>query len=165
VRSELSQLQLQTTDLAKDLRDLSHELHQGALEHVGLPEALRERCEQMSRDSGIQIELEVADGWKEVPDDIKLCLYRVAQEALHNVAKHAHAKLGCVAIAHQKDQVVMRISDDGLGFATRGPTESQGIGLLSMRERVRMLGGSFEVKSTPDAGTIAVVTIPTGGQH
>ena len=165
VRSELSQLQLQTTDLAKDLRDLSHELHQGALEHVGLPEALRERCEQISRDSGIQIELEVADGWKEVPDDIKLCLYRVAQEALHNVAKHAHAKLGCVAIAHQKDQVVMRISDDGLGFATRGPTESQGIGLLSMRERVRMLGGSFEVKSTPDAGTIAVVTIPTGGQH
>jgi len=165
VRSELSQLQLQTTDLAKDLRDLSHELHQGALEHVGLPEALRERCEQMSRDSGIKIELEVADGWKEVPDDIKLCLYRVAQEALHNVAKHAHANLGCVAIAHQKDQVVMRISDDGLGFATRGPTEPQGIGLLSMRERVRMLGGSFEVKSTPDAGTIAVVTIPTGGQH
>jgi signal transduction histidine kinase len=162
VKSELSRLQLQTTGLAKDLRDLSHELHQGALEHVGLPDALRERCDQISRESDIQIKLEVADGWTEVADDIKLCLYRVAQEALHNIAKHAHAKMGCVAIAHRNDQAVMRISDNGLGFATHGPTGQQGIGLLSMRERVRMLGGSFEVKSAPNTGTIATVTIPTG---
>jgi two-component system sensor histidine kinase UhpB len=165
LRSELSRLQLQTTGLAKDLRDLSHELHQGALEHVGLPDALRETCDQISRESDIQIKFEVADGWTEVADDIKLCLYRVAQEALHNIAKHAHAKMGCVAIAHQNGQVVMRVSDNGLGFATHGPTGQQGIGLLSMRERVRMLGGSFEVKSAPNTGTIATVTIPTGGKH
>jgi signal transduction histidine kinase len=165
VRSELSRLQLQTTDLAKDLRDLSHELHQGALEHVGLPDALRERCDQISRESGVQINFQVADGWTEVSDDIKLCLYRVAQEALHNIAKHAHAKMARVAIAHQKGQVVMRVSDNGLGFATNGSTAQQGIGLLSMRERVRMLGGSFEVKSAPNTGTIATVTIPTGGKH
>jgi signal transduction histidine kinase len=165
VRSELSRLQLQTTGLAKDLRDLSHELYQGALEHVGLPDALRERCDQISRESDIQIKLEVADGWTEVVDDIKLCLYRVAQEALQNIAKHAHAKMACVAIARQSGQVVMRISDNGLGFATHGPTGQQGIGLLSMRERVRMLGGSFEVKSAPNTGTITTVTIPTGGKQ
>jgi two-component system sensor histidine kinase UhpB len=167
VRSELSGLQLQTTGLAKDLRDLSHELHQGALEHAGLPDALRERCDQISRESSIQIKLEVADGWTEVADDIKLCLYRVAQEALHNIAKHAHAKMGCIAIAHQNGRVMMRISDNGLGFATQVPTGQQGIGLLSMRERVRVrvLGGSFEVKSAPNTGTIATVTIPTGGKH
>jgi signal transduction histidine kinase len=165
VRSELSGLQLQTTGLAKDLRDLSHELHQGGLEHAGLLDTLRERCGQISRESDIQIELEVADGWKEVADDIKLCLYRVAQEALRNVAKHSHAKAGRVAIAHQNGQVVMRISDNGLGFATHGPTGQQGIGLLSMRERVRMFGGSFDVKSAPNTGTIATVTIPTGGKH
>jgi signal transduction histidine kinase len=165
VRSELSGLQLQTMGLAKDLRDLSHELHQGALEHVGLPDALRERCDQISRESDIQIKFEVADGWTEVADDIKLCLYRVAQEALHNIAKHAHAKMGRIAIAHQNGRVVMRISDNGVGFATHGPTGQQGIGLLSMRERVRMLGGSFEVKSAPNTGTIATVTLPTGGKH
>jgi signal transduction histidine kinase len=165
VRSELSGLQLQATGLAKDLRDLSHELHQGALEHVGLPDALRERCDQISRESDIQIKLEVADGWTEVADDIKLCLYRVAQEALHNIAKHAHAKMAWVAIARQNGQVVMRVSDNGLGFATHGPTEQQGIGLLSMRERVRMLGGSFELKSAPNAGTITTVILPTGGKH
>jgi signal transduction histidine kinase len=144
---------------------LSHELHQGALEHVGLPEALRERCDQINGESDTQIKLDVADGWTEVADDIKLCLYRVAQEALHNIAKHAHAKIGCVAIAHQNGQVVMRISDNGLGFAANGPTAQQGIGLLSMRERVRMVGGSFEVKSAPNTGTITTVTIPTGGKH
>jgi signal transduction histidine kinase len=165
LKSELTQLQQQTTNLAEELRDLSHELHQGALEHVGLPEALRERCDQINGESDTQIKLEVADGWTEVADDIKLCLYRVAQEALHNIAKHAHAKVGSVAIAHQNGQVVMRISDNGLGFATRGPTGDQGIGLLSMRERVRMLGGSFEVTSAPNAGTIATATIPTGGKH
>jgi signal transduction histidine kinase len=165
LRSELTQLQQQTTGLAEELRDLSHELHQGALEHVGLPEALRERCDQINGQSDTQVKLEVADGWTEVADDIKLCLYRVAQEALHNIAKHAQAKMGCVAIAHQNGQVVMRISDNGLGFATHGPAGQQGIGLLSMRERVRMLGGSFEVKSERNTGTIATVTIPTGGKH
>jgi signal transduction histidine kinase len=165
VSSELSRLQLQATGLAKDLRDLSHEFHQGALEHVGLPDALRERCDQISRESDIQIKLEVADGWTEVADDIKLCLYRVAQEALHNIAKHARAKMGCVALARQNGQVVMKISDNGLGFATHGATGQQGIGLLSMRERVRMLGGSFEVTSAPSTGTIATATIPTGGKH
>jgi two-component system sensor histidine kinase UhpB len=83
-------------------------------------------------------------------------------EVSFRIAKHAHAKMGCVAIAHRNDQAVMRISDNGLGFATHGPTGQQGIGLLSMRERVRMLGGSFEVKSAPNTGTIATVTIPTG---
>jgi two-component system sensor histidine kinase UhpB len=165
VRSELTRLQQQMTGLAKELRELSHEWHQGALEHVGLPDALRERCDQIRRESDIQIRFEVADGWTEVADDIKLCLYRVAQAALHNIAEHAHAKMGRVAIAHQNGRVVMRVSDNGLGFATGFPTGQQGIGLLSMRERVRMLGGSFEVNSVPNRGTIVTATIPTGGKH
>jgi signal transduction histidine kinase len=165
MRSELSRLQQQTMGVAEDLRVLSHELHQGAIEHVGLPEALRARCEEVNGEAGTRIQFEVADGWTEVADDIKLCLYRVAQEALRNIAKHAHAKMGRVAIAHRNDQVVMRISDDGLGFAAHAPIGQHGIGLLSMRERVRMLGGSFEVKSAPNNGTVATVTIPTGGRH
>jgi signal transduction histidine kinase len=89
----------------------------------------------------------------------------VAQAALQNIAEHAHAKMGSVAIAHQNGQVAMRVSDNGLGFATRFPTGQQGIGLLSMRERVRILGGSLEVKSVPNTGTIVTATIPTGGKH
>lgn len=166
VGSELAQLQANTTCLAKDLRDLSHDLHQGALEQIGLPEALRDRCEQISRESNATITFEVAEGWIEVPDTVKLCLYRVAQEALRNIAKHANAKTGRVTIAHHNGQVRMTISDDGLGFlATDGPNGRQGIGLLSMRERVRMLGGRFEVNSTPNRGTVATIAIPTGDKH
>ncbi|WP_375788413.1 histidine kinase [Bradyrhizobium sp. Pha-3] len=161
VRRELSRLQQQTVNLAGDLRDLSHELHQGVLDHVALPEALRERCDEISATSGTQMWLEVPDRWLEVKDDVKLCLYRVAQEALRNIAKHAHAKTGRISLARFNGHVVMSISDDGLGFKTNGAIDQRGIGLLSMRERVRMLGGRLEVTSSPNAGTVATVTIPT----
>jgi signal transduction histidine kinase len=162
VRRELSRLQQRTVTLATDLRDLSHELHQGMLDHVALPEALRERCEEINATSGIQMRLEVPDRWLEVKDDIKLCLYRVAQEALRNITKHAHAKTGRISLARVNGDVVMSISDDGLGFKTNGAINQRGIGLLSIRERVRMLGGRLEVTSSPNAGTVATVTIPTG---
>jgi signal transduction histidine kinase len=166
VGNELAHLQAKTTCLAKDLRDLSHDLHQGAIEHISLPEALRERCEQINQESNIRLKFEVAEGWIEVPDNIKLCLYRVAQEALRNIAKHANAKTGVVTIAHENGQVRMTISDDGLGFVTtKDPIGRQGIGLLSMRERVRMLGGSFDVSSTLNCGTVATIAIPTGDKH
>lgn len=164
VRSELSGLQQQVVGLAKDLRDLSHELHPGALEHVGLLEALRGRCEEINGDSGTRVDVEVADGWSKVTDDIELCLYRVAQEALRNITKHAHARTVRISLARRNGQVVMRIADDGRGFQEDGSNGQHGIGLLSMRERVRMLEGRFEVESS-SLGTVATVVIPTGEKH
>jgi signal transduction histidine kinase len=163
-RSELSGLQQQVVGLAKDLRDLSHELHPGALEHVGLLEALRSRCEEINGGSGIRVDVKVADGWSEVANDIELCLYRVAQEALRNITKHAHATTAHISLARRNGQVVMRITDDGRGFQKNGTNGQHGIGLLSMRERVRMLEGSFEVESS-SRGTVATVVIPTGERH
>lgn len=164
VRNEVSGLQQQVMGLAKDMRDLSHELHPGALRHVGLLEALRGRCAEMNGELDTRMEVEVADGWSEVADDIELCLYRVAQESLRNIAKHAHANRGRIWLAHQNGQVVMRIADDGRGFQATGSNGQQGIGLLSMRERVRMLKGSFEVESS-SIGTVATVVIPTGERN
>ncbi|WP_167481026.1 histidine kinase [Mesorhizobium waimense] len=163
-RNELSGLQQQVVGLAKDLRDLSHELHPGALEHVGLLEALRGRCAEINGESGTRVDVEVADGWSEVADDIELCLYRVAQEALRNITKHAHARTVRIWLARRNGQVMMRITDDGRGFQENGSDGQHGIGLLSMRERVRMLEGSFEVESS-SRGTVATVVIPTGERH
>ena len=163
-RSELSGLQQQVVGLAKDLRDLSHELHPGAIEHVGFLEALRGRCEEINRQPGPKVDVEVADGWPEVADDIELCLYRVAQEALRNITKHAQARTARISLACRNGQVVMRITDDGRGFQENGSSGHLGIGLLSMRERVRMLEGSFEVESS-SGGTVATVIIPTGERH
>jgi signal transduction histidine kinase len=160
-RNELSGLQQQTMGLAKDLRDLSHDLHPGALGHVGLVEALRGRCEEINGESDTRVEVEVAEGWSDVPADVELCLYRVAQEALRNITKHAHAKTARIALARQNGPVEMRIADDGRGMPANGSNGQHGIGLLSMRERVRMLGGSFEMESS-SAGTVATVIIPVG---
>ena len=104
-RSELAGLQQQVVGLAKDLRDLSHELHPGAIEHVGFLEALRGRCEEINRQPGLTVDVEVADGWPEVADDIELCLYRVAQEALRNITKHAQAKTARISLACRNGQV------------------------------------------------------------
>ncbi|MCP3469505.1 histidine kinase [Bradyrhizobium sp. CCGUVB1N3] len=164
-RAELARLQRMTVDLAEDMRDLSHGLHQGVLEHAGLPEALRERCEEITRGSNTSIDLDVAEGCTEVRDDVKLCLYRVAQEALRNIAKHAHARTGRISVAREDGQIVMKIADDGEGFDANASGSQCGLGLLSMRERVRMLGGTFEIKSAPQAGTIATICIPAGGSH
>lgn len=162
--SELSGLQQQVVGLAKDLRDLSHELHPGALEHVGFLEALQGRCDEINRESDTKVDVEVADGWLEAADDIELCLYRVAQEALRNITKHAHARTARISLACRNGQVVMRITDDGRGFQENGASGHFGIGLLSMRERVRMLEGSFEVESS-SGGTVATVVIPAGERH
>jgi signal transduction histidine kinase/ABC-type uncharacterized transport system substrate-binding protein len=163
VQDELSALQKQTMALATDLRNLSHELHPGALEHVGLIEALRGRCEEVSIESQINVRLEVADGWSDVADDIALCLYRVTQEALRNIVKHAQARTAIVSLARLDGLVTMQITDDGHGFEANGSAEHHGLGLLSIGERVRMLGGSFGVQSSRSAGTVATVRLPVGG--
>jgi signal transduction histidine kinase len=162
VRDELSQLQQQTLSLSKDLRNLSHELHPGALEHVGLIEALRGRCDAVSAEPGIPVRLDVDDGWADVSDDVARCLYRVAQEGLRNIVKHAHATRAQLSLARRDGQVVMRIHDDGRGFEPGAASERRGLGLVSMGERVRMLGGQLEVQASPNAGTILVVTLPAG---
>lgn len=159
---ELSGVQQETMSLSKDLRDLSHELHPGALEHVGLLEALRTRCEELSLESSFTARVDVADGWSEVPYDIAVCLYRVAQEALRNVTKHAGATTVRISLAHQNGHVVMRVTDDGRGFDDHGTAGHRGLGLVSMGERVRMLGGMFEVKAAQNTGTVVVATLPIG---
>jgi len=165
VRDELSELQHKAVDLAKGLRDLSHQLHPGVLQHVGLAEALRTRCEEISVRSNINLELEVANDWSEVTDEVALCLYRVAQEALQNIVKHSNATSGRISLARHDGRVVMRVADEGRGLAAGPSNGHQGIGLISMRERVQMLGGSFEMRSSANAGTVAVVSIPTGEQR
>jgi two-component system sensor histidine kinase UhpB len=161
LRSELSDLQQTAVDLAKDLRNLSHELHPRELQQVGLREALRARCEELDVEANVKVELDVGNEWSEPPDPITVCLYRVAQEALHNIAKHANARTGRISLARHGGEVVMRIVDDGRGFESDAPEGQHGIGLQSMRERVRMLGGSFRVQSSKGSGTVATVRIPT----
>ena len=161
---EVSALPQQTTRLSTDLRHLSHDLHPGALEHLGLLEALRGRWEEIRAETGVEVRLDVSEDWTEVPDVVGLCLYRVAQEALRNVTQHAQARSARVSLAREEGRVVMYVSDDGRGFEQTAARPS-GLGLVSLGERVRMLGGALEVSTQQAAGTTLAVRLPVGERH
>jgi len=116
LRRDLATLQEQAAQASSDLRHLSHDLHPGALEHMGLSDALRARCAEFTEEAGVRARLIASEDWNDPTDAIALCLYRVAQEALRNVAQHAHASHATVSLERLNSHVRMRVSDDGRGF-------------------------------------------------
>jgi len=164
-RQSLSNLEQQSTQLSSDLRRLSHELHPGALEHLGLLEALRERCDDFTHESGVPVRLDVSDAWRDVSGTLALCLYRIAQEALRNVATHAKAHNVTISLEQLNGHVIMHVADDGCGFDPAAKAGRQGLGLVSLNERVHMLGGALDVTAARGAGTRIAVTLPTGESH
>jgi signal transduction histidine kinase len=164
-RRSLSDLEQHSTQLSSDLRRLSHELHPGALEHLGFLEALRERCDDFSQESGVSVRLDVSDAWRDVSGTLALCLYRIAQEALRNVATHANAKNVSISLEQLNGHVTMHVADDGCGFDPTAKGRRVGLGLVSLNERVHMLGGALDVTAARGAGTRIAVTLPMGESY
>ena len=164
-RQSLADLERQSMQLSADLRHLSHELHPGAIEHLGLLEALRERCDDFSQESGVTVRLEISEAWRDVSDALALCLYRIVQEALRNVATHARARNVTVTLDQLDGHLMMQVTDDGCGFDPTAPSRRSGLGLVSLGERVRMLGGALDVTAAPGAGTRVAVRLPTRESH
>jgi PAS domain S-box-containing protein len=150
----------QVSELATDIHHMSHELHSSKLQHLGLKTALRDLCEKISQKHHIRCELHTESLEKELPSDISLCLFRVTQEGLNNVIKHSHATEVFVDVIQIHGKILLTIKDHGVGFDTS--TQYSGIGLTSMRERLRLVGGTFLVKSAPNEGTeiIGEVSVP-----
>ncbi|HEU4387180.1 MAG TPA: ABC transporter substrate binding protein, partial [Blastocatellia bacterium] len=159
IRSELIKLEDRTTGLSERIRRLSHEVHSSTLEHVGLAEAVKLLCSELMEQKGIAVSLNLDGCDKALRSDVALCLYRVSQESLRNIARHSGAKSAQLTLVRNGDSVELCIMDQGAGFDL---TESRGggLGLVSMEERVRLLGGSLEVKSQPGAGAELKVRIP-----
>src|SRR6185503_19394922 len=109
-RQSLSDLEQQSTQLSADLLHLSHELHPGALEHLGLLEALRERCDDFRQECDASVRLDVSETWRDVSGALGLCLYRVAQESLRNVATHAKARHVTISLEQLDGQVMMHVA-------------------------------------------------------
>lgn len=161
-KEALSALEQQTSQLSTDLRHLSHELHPSALEHLGLLEALRDRCDEFGEQNGVAVRFDVSESWREVSSAIALCIYRVVQEALRNVATHARARTVTVSLDRRDGRLLMQVIDDGCGFDAEGPKPRTGLGLVSLAERVRVLGGELAVSAAPGAGTRIAVNLPAG---
>jgi len=149
-----------TKELSSDLHTLSHELHSSRLEHVGLVSALHGLCREMSEKYKIAVHLSDCDVRLDMPKDVALCLFRVAQESLGNVAKHSKAKGAKVSVGANATCIWLRISDAGRGFDLGLQNARAGIGLIGMRERLRLVGGTLVVKSEPEHGTEILAEVP-----
>jgi PAS domain S-box-containing protein len=145
------------SELASDIHGLSHQLHSSKLQHLGLKSALRELCVQMSEQHGIDVELVVGRMSWMITEEQSLCLYRVAQEALKNAVKHSGSGKIEVELQAQNGMLQMTVRDYGQGFDVN--KYEPGLGLASMRERMRMVGGTLEIHSTPGLGTEIVTQV------
>jgi PAS domain S-box-containing protein len=147
-------------ELTDDLRRLSHDLHPAMLERRGLAEALRDHCADVERRSGLPVHLSLRGAGVPLPPQLALGLYRIAQEALANMVRHAGARSGHVTLAVDGGAVHLAIADDGTGFVPHEVRRTGGLGLAGIEERARMLGGQCRIESSPGTGTEIDVIVP-----
>jgi signal transduction histidine kinase len=150
-------------ELSADLHRMAHQLHPAILDQLGLLPAARRFGAELQARHGIEVEV-ASEAWPtELPRDEALVLYRVLQEALQNAVKHSGAARVDVAFRATRDELLLRISDRGRGFAPEQVEEPGSLGLAGMRERLRLVGGGLRIDSAPGGGTIVDAWLPRPG--
>jgi PAS domain S-box-containing protein len=159
-RQKVQALWKKTHGLSTEIQQLSHQLHSTKLEHLGIVAALRGLCTEFSAQHNIGTEFQFRQVPPTMDSDASLSLFRVAQESLHNVAKHSRAKRVRMELFGEGGKVVLRVSDDGVGFDPDARRNQTGLGMISMSERIRFVGGTLSVWSKPSMGTQVEAAIP-----
>jgi signal transduction histidine kinase len=157
---ELHKVLDQIADLSTSLRDLSHGLHPPLLRHIGIKAALKALREKFERTYSIRMALTVAADLPRLPDEVALCIFRITQESLQNVAKHSGADRVTVVLDQEAGKIRLAISDRGSGFVRAEAINNGGLGLLSMEARALCVGGRLVVNSSPSTGTEIQLAIP-----
>ena len=158
--AELDRLRQTANTLTNEVRRLSHQLHPAVLEHLGLVTALESYIVGFTGEQRIDVHLTADIGDERIPFQTSICLYRVAVEALRNVARHSGAESAAVSLTRTSGNWELRVSDSGKGFDVETLAQSGGLGLISVEERLRLLEGSYEISSTLEHGTTLVVRVP-----
>lgn len=148
------------TRLSEDVHALSYRLHPSILTDLGLREALKAECERVSQASSFQLELNAHEITEEVPRDVALCLFRIAQESLRNIERHASASRVVVRLQHLDGGLQLTVRDEGLGFDPVQSSARASLGLASMSQRAALVGGKLKIDSKPGQGTIVSAWVP-----
>lgn len=157
---DVAELCKELQKLAGKVSRISHQLHSSELEYLGLPTAMQSHCREFSEKYKIAVECSCAGVPKDLDSLLALSLLRVVQEALHNAAKHSQCKSIQVTLVPEGDKLILRITDKGLGFDPEEARLAAGLGLISMRERIRLAGGEFAIVSKPGEGTRITAQVP-----
>jgi signal transduction histidine kinase len=162
-RVQLARVRELAREALAELRSLILGLRPADLAHDGLEEALRKEVEMLRRVHGIEVELRAENGSEPDPGDVEVL--RIAHEALHNAVRHAAAKRVTVQLEGGERRLRLEVSDDGIGFDPRDPElRSRHLGLTSMEERARELGGRLELRSAPGSGTTVTLEVARNGR-
>ena len=146
--------------LSDDVHALSYRLHPSILDDLGLEEALKAECEHVTGQGDVRIEIKVQPFPNTLPQDVSLCVFRVAQEALRNVVRHARASVAAVTLAPKEGGLMLTVNDNGQGFDTGAVRARPSLGHASMEERIRVLGGRLSITSKSGLGTTVSAWVP-----
>jgi signal transduction histidine kinase len=161
VLARLDEIQRLADELGRTTHDLAVRLRPTALDDVGLPVALQHYAEDWSALTGLAVKFQaVGLESARLPPDVETTLYRVVQEAMTNVMKHAGARVVSVVLERQDGRAIAVVEDDGVGFDPEAAAESGRLGLIGMRERLALVRGHLEVETRPGAGTTVIAQVP-----
>jgi signal transduction histidine kinase len=159
LKPRLDRLYDRVSEVSTATREIARGLHPSRLDHLGLGPALRSLCQEVSREKSLRVNFGECRLPPRLPPQISLCIYRVAQEALQNVVRHARAKRAVIELMASSRELKLRIDDNGIGFNPEC-NGTDGLGLTSMRERVASIGGTIRITSAPKQGTTIEASVP-----
>src|SRR5246500_1383800 len=157
----VQELRNQVTDISNDVQALSHDLHSSKLEYLGVVAGIKSWCKEFAERQRMEIDFK-SDVPTAVPLEIGRSLFRVLQEALHNAVKHSGVKRVEVQLREESGEIHLITSDSGKGFGVEAALQGKGLGLTSMRERIRLVNGTISIESKPMGGTTIHVRVPLG---
>ena len=164
VQNHLQELRKRTSEISSDVQALSHDLHSSKLEYLGVVAGIKSWCKEFAERQKMEITCKT-----DVPDTLPLeigrPLFRVLQEALYNASKHSDVKRVEVRLQEGSGEIHLTISDLGKGFDLKAALRGKGLGLTSMRERVRLVNGTISIESKPMGGTTIHVRVPLEAEH
>ena len=159
LETRLDKLRREVTDVSSDVQALSHDLHSSKLEYLGVVAGMKSWCREFAERQKVEIGFR-SEVSSVLPSEVGLTLFRVLQESVHNAIKHSAAKRIEVQLREEDDQLHLIVSDRGRGFDIAAALQGKGLGLTSMRERVRLIHGTLSMNSKPNDGTTIHVRVP-----
>ena len=160
LRRDVRRLQTQVQEIAAEIHRLSYRLHPSKLDHLGLAAAVKSLCTEITRTGKVKVEFHQSGLPAQLDNDVTLCVFRIAQEGLRNCVKHSGAETARVVLTRTRNAVRLLVSDNGCGFNTKTALMEKGLGFISMKERLHVLGGEMNVYSKPLNGTRIEVSVP-----
>jgi signal transduction histidine kinase len=157
IQGQITHIKSVAESAVKSIRDIALLLRPPMLDDLGLVPALEWQAREVSRRSEMEVEVHSENVSEELPDEIKVCIYRLVQEALNNAAAHAAARNAKLTVIQRADKISVEVTDDGNGF---DPERQRGMGILGMEERVRRLGGTLTMRSAPGKCTSVKAELP-----